>query len=153
MEKVFLGLGSNQGDKQKNIDESKTRLQGSHAVTILKHSRSYSTPAEGALAGPDFLNQVVEVTTSLEPDELLRCIKGIEKQMGRDLQAARWSQRPIDIDILLYERLIMNTPHLKIPHPLMHLRRFVLEPFAEVDAQAMHPIFNKTVAQLLRALR
>lgn len=147
-----MGLGSNLGDKQKNIEKAITFFKEESAIQIKKISRWYITKAV-SLPGethPDFLNSVVELTTDLTPIALLKLAQAIETKMGREKSIKRWQARPIDLDILFYGNQILETPTLQIPHPLLHQRLFVLEPLHEIAPDFLHPIFKKTVAQLYR---
>ena len=133
----YLSLGSNLSDRKENLARCLMALTGA-GVRILKCSSTYETEPVGDLDQPWFLNQVVEVVSELEPIELLREVKQIEQNMGRDMSLPN-KPRPIDIDILLAEKRIINTNDLKIPHPRLEKRNFILVPLREIAPDAMHP--------------
>lgn len=144
--RYFLSLGSNLGDKRKNLAQALGLLEQG-GVIVLRSSSVYSTQPVDYSEQPWFYNQVVEVITPLNPHELLRLIKGIEKRMGR--KPTRPSRpRPIDIDILLAENLIIKTEHLVVPHPRMQKRNCVLVPFKEISPETMHPLLKKKISEL-----
>jgi 2-amino-4-hydroxy-6-hydroxymethyldihydropteridine diphosphokinase len=148
---VFIGLGSNIGDREKNLKDAITHLQQSGFVTITSISRFYDTEAQGVEDQPDFLNCVVKVKTSLEPEELLVMLKKIEKMMGRT-ETERWGPRIIDLDILFYETLVLRNNGLRIPHPEAHKRWFVLKPMSDIEPDFEHPVLKKSIRQLLEEL-
>ena len=141
---VFLGLGSNIGNRQGNIDEA-LRLCG---LKILHRSSLYETEPVGYLNQPWFLNCVVEVETNLQPHELLRLCQSVEKVLLREREIPK-GPRTIDLDILFYGNVIHQDPDLKIPHPAIPERKFVLEPLNEIAPDFIHPVLQKTVSQLL----
>ena len=144
---VYLALGVNLGDRAANLVEARSRL--AERVHITKTSRVYETAPWGILDQPDFLNQVVQGKTDLDPFELLAFVKGIEREMGRDPTAIRYGPRPIDIDILFYDDLALSTETLTIPHPEMADRAFVLAPLADIAPDLRIPAANCTVAERL----
>jgi 2-amino-4-hydroxy-6-hydroxymethyldihydropteridine diphosphokinase len=148
---VFIGLGSNLGDRKKNLQDAITRLQESGFVTIVSISRFYDTEAQGFKDQPDFLNCVIKVMTPLEPEELLAMLKEIEKKMGRT-ETERWGPRVIDLDILFYDTLVLRNNGLRIPHPDAHKRWFVLKPMSDIDPDFEHPVLKKSIRQLLEEL-
>ena len=116
--------------------------------TIHIKSSLYETAAWGIQSQPDFLNMVLSVNTSLDPDDLLNAILKIETTLGRH-RDMKWGPRIIDIDILFYENEIINKTALTIPHPFLHKRRFTLIPLAEIAPDYIHPVLNKTITELL----
>jgi 2-amino-4-hydroxy-6-hydroxymethyldihydropteridine diphosphokinase len=141
---VYLGLGSNLGNREDNL-EMALKLLGQR-MKIGKISSIYDTAPLGNTEQPRFLNIACQVFTRLSPEGLLALAKGIENKMGRHGRSGE--PRPIDIDILLYGDKVMDTPDLRIPHPHMAEREFVLAPLAEIAPSAVHPVNNKTVKQM-----
>lgn len=131
------------------IEETGT-LISSLLGTVLSRSSIYETEAWGFDADESFYNRILMLDTSLSPEESLKSCLKIEKLRGRERSHSGYESRIIDIDILFYDSRIIETEHLKIPHPKMHLRRFVLEPLNELIPHFEHPVFKKKVAQLLR---
>lgn len=144
---VFLGLGSNVGDREEYIEQSVFLLDKIKGVEVLKRSSNYETQAEGNVEQPPFLNAAVELKTSLPPQKLLKEIHDIENALGREREV-EWGPRTIDIDILMYGNLIISEDDLQIPHPLLHERMFVLLPLKEISPRLSHPVLEKTVEEL-----
>lgn len=152
MKKVFLGLGSNLGDRESNLGDAVKKI-GEHIGKVLSSSSVYETAPWGFEAEIDFFNMVVCVETKHSPSELLTEINAIESMMGRKRNQDRYSSRVIDIDILLYDDLIIEEKGLKIPHRLMHERKFVLVPLSELAPDLIHPVFGKSISILLEKCR
>ncbi|MBI2845399.1 MAG: 2-amino-4-hydroxy-6-hydroxymethyldihydropteridine diphosphokinase [Chloroflexi bacterium] len=149
MATVYLGMGSNLGDREKNLNLALEKLGRVGKVTEV--SSLYETEPVGYQDQPWFLNMVCELQTELSPHELLQSLKAIEKNMGRT-PGPRFGPRPIDLDILLYKDLVLNTPELIIPHPRLAERAFVLIPLAEIAPQVLHPVLKKTIQELRDSL-
>lgn len=150
MAEVFLLLGSNMGDSQKYLQEARLALQ--HQIgTLLATSSVYQTAAWGKTNQPDFLNQVLNMETALEPFEVLNRCLGIEQGLGR-VREEKWAARTIDIDILFYDSMIVNHENLVIPHPFLHERAFTLIPLVELAPEWVHPVLKKSMTDLLASL-
>ena len=144
---VFLLLGSNLGDRPQVLAAAREMIAG-QAGSIVNQSAIYETAPWGITDQPAFLNQVLEITTSLLPEDLLRIILNIEHDLGR-IRYERWGARVIDIDILYFGQTIMDSARLTLPHPRIQDRRFVLAPLAEIAPGFIHPVLQKTTSKLL----
>jgi 2-amino-4-hydroxy-6-hydroxymethyldihydropteridine diphosphokinase len=144
---VYLGLGSNLGNRQENLDLACQRIS-ENIGTIVSQSSIYETAAWGLKEQDDFLNQVICVTTGYEAPEVLAKILAVEQSMGR-IREVKWGARIIDIDILYYNDAIIKLDNLTIPHPFIQDRRFVLTPLAEVAPDFIHPVLQQTNTTLL----
>jgi len=142
---AYLGLGSNLGDRRANLYAARTGLPP--AASVLRASGIYQTEPWGYLEQPAFLNQVLEVETSLPPANLLAALKRLEAGLGRQA-TFRYGPRLIDLDILLYDNLVINQPDLVIPHPQLAQRAFVLVPLAELAPGLLHPVLGVTIGEL-----
>jgi len=146
---VYLSLGSNIGDRAANIQKAIDRLNELGIVTAV--SSFYETEPVEFTEQPWFLNCAVAMATDRAPEEFLSAMLDIERRLGRQ-RAQPKGPRTIDIDMLLFGDVVVDTPDLTIPHPAMHERRFVLQPLVEIDPQARHPLLHRTASELLAAL-
>ena len=146
---AYLSLGSNLGDRASYLREATRRLQPVGRVQSV--SSFYETEPVEFIDQPWFLNCAVALETSSTPTQLMAQLLNIEELMGRE-RIQKKGPRTIDIDLLLFGDLVVNSPELRVPHPSMHERRFVLEPLAEIAPEARHPLLNKSVRELLEDL-
>ncbi len=147
MPKLYLLLGGNLGDRIVYLRQASESI-GAQVGGITAASKLYETAAWGKTDQPNFLNQVLEVQTEQPPEQVLQTINHIEQELGR-VRQEHWGARVIDIDILFYDQLVLQTQRLTIPHPQLHLRRFTLLPLAEIAPELMHPVLGKNIDQLL----
>jgi 2-amino-4-hydroxy-6-hydroxymethyldihydropteridine diphosphokinase len=147
---VYLGLGSNLGNRQANLDKALSLL--SQRLGELQVSSVYDTEPMGNINQPRFLNMVCQGYTRLAPTELLALVKGIELKLGRAPHKPN-APRPIDIDILFYGDQVIETPELVIPHPRLTERAFVLVPLAEIAPRFVHPVSGQTVKELMERVK
>ena len=143
---VYLALGSNMGNRLSNLKAAVLNL--TPQMTVKQKSSVYETPPWGFTEQNAFLNQVVKVTTYLEPEPLLRHLKRMETALGR-VPNFQNGPRVIDIDILFFDKMIINTPPLVVPHPRLHERAFVLVPLAEIEPDFIHPILQRPINKIL----
>lgn len=145
--RVFLGLGSNIGDRSDFISGAVSEIKKNKAVKFVTSSSVYETEPWGVEKQNLFLNIVIEIYTSLTPNDLLKFIKETESKLGR-LKRKKWTEREIDIDILFYQDFTINKKGLKIPHPEIQNRNFVLIPMNEIARDFVHPGFQKKISEL-----
>ncbi len=150
MNTTFLLLGSNLGDRRKYLADAVLEIED-RLGKLQQKSSLYQTASWGRHDQPDFINQVIELKTDLNPGMLLRGILKIEQDLGRQ-RSQKWGSRTIDIDILLYEDQVINETDLVIPHPYLPFRRFCLMPLSEIASDLIHPLSGKTIRELLNEL-
>ncbi|MCB9729517.1 MAG: 2-amino-4-hydroxy-6-hydroxymethyldihydropteridine diphosphokinase [Deltaproteobacteria bacterium] len=148
--RAWIGLGSNLGDPAAILDRAVAWLAAVPGVTVSAVSTWHRTAPVGP-PQPHYLNGVARVHTSLAPRELLGALRSLEGAAGRR-RAAVWGPRTLDLDLLLYDDLVLRSPELCLPHPRLAERRFVLAPLCELNPRALHPVLGRTMASLLRAL-
>ena len=148
---AYIGFGSNIGDRLAHIQNAIHALSETDGITLQTISSLYKTDPVGYEEQAQFLNGVAAIQTSLSPLSLLHTLKDIETTIGRK-HRIRWGPREIDLDILIYGDLCVQTEKLVVPHPEMHLRGFVLVPLAEIIPDLVHPVFQESIQTLLNRL-
>lgn len=149
---AYIGIGANLGDRQAGIRRACDLLRQSHGIVSLSLSSLHETEPVGGPPGQGpYLNAAARVETHLDAQALLKTLLEIEARLGRQ-RSEKWGPRVIDLDLLLFDDQVIDTPTLTVPHPRLHERRFVLEPLVEIGGNAVHPIFGLTVHQLLDRL-
>ncbi|MBN1596789.1 MAG: 2-amino-4-hydroxy-6-hydroxymethyldihydropteridine diphosphokinase [Bacteroidales bacterium] len=147
MATAYLMLGSNIGDKSANLRKAIKNI--GEKCTVNSLSSVYETEPWGFSHEESFYNQAASIETQYSPDELLQFLLNIEDEMGRERKGPEYQSRLIDLDILFYDKLIMDTRKLTIPHPRLHLRRFALIPMKEIAPEFIHPLIKKDISRLL----
>ena len=148
---AYIGIGSNLGDKASNCRHSLEQIDQLPGCEVTARSDMFRTEPEGVTGQDWYANCVLEITTTQGPHQILAGLMGIESSMGR-IRKKRWEARIIDLDLLLFGWEIIESRDLVIPHPLMHKRRFVLEPLAQLAPDLVHPVLKTTIRQLLNQL-
>ena len=149
--KCAIALGSNQGNSRETLESSLQVLNSTPGVEVTKVSSWYKTKPVSDIPQPDYLNGCALLQVGQTPEELLTLLQAIELQFGR-VRKQKWDARTLDLDILLYDDLLLNTPNLTIPHPLMNERAFVLVPLTEIAPDLQDPRSQQTIAQLAQAI-
>ncbi|MGM0382939.1 MAG: 2-amino-4-hydroxy-6-hydroxymethyldihydropteridine diphosphokinase [Thermodesulfobacteriota bacterium] len=148
---AFIGVGSNLGNKSSNCQSAIDQVDTLPGYHVIRRSTLFKTEPEGVTGQPWYVNCVAQITAEKDPFELLQELMKIESAMGR-VRRRRWEERIIDLDILLFGQEIRKSHNLIIPHPLMHQRRFVLEPLAQLAPDLVHPVLKVSIQELLQNL-
>lgn len=149
---AYIGIGSNLGDKSDHCEKAISEILKIDRHKLLARSSFFKTEPIGYTSQEWFVNGVIEIETDLEPSEFLQTLKTIEVQLGRT-ETFRWGPRTIDLDILFFDDLQIQTGDLKVPHPHIQDRKFVLIPLAEIDRNLIHPVLKRTIQELLDNLK
>jgi 2-amino-4-hydroxy-6-hydroxymethyldihydropteridine diphosphokinase len=149
---AFISVGSNLGDKLRQCRGAIDALAAGGEIRITGQSRMYRTEPVDLTDQEWFVNCVVRVETGLGPLELLERLQAVQRQAGRPVGGVRFGPRVIDLDILLYDALVLEGPSLTLPHPRMHRRRFVLKPLCDIAPETVHPVLGRTARELLAEL-
>ncbi len=149
---AYISVGSNSGDKLENCRKGIAALIQSGSTVIQARSRIYKTDPVDYRDQDWFVNIALKVETVLDPFQLLNQLKSIQHRAGRTVDPIRFGPRILDMDIVLYDDLVMNSPELIVPHPRMHKRRFVLMPICDIDPEIIHPVIKKSMRYLLDSL-
>jgi 2-amino-4-hydroxy-6-hydroxymethyldihydropteridine diphosphokinase len=150
----YIGVGSNLGDRLENIREALVLLEATQGIRIKRLSELYETePWGGTQRQNDYFNLVIEIESVKPPEELLKKIKEIERKVGRKARKARWASREIDLDILFCNDLVIEKKRLKVPHPLIQERFFVLKPLADLAPDFKHPLLHLDIETMLASLK
>ena len=147
MNTAYIGVGSNLEDKLHNCCKAIELVDNIENCTVMKQSGFYRTEPVGVASQDWYVNGVIRVETGLSAQDLLRSLLSIETDMGR-VRKQRWESRIIDLDILLYGHHVIDEKNLTIPHPLMHIRKFVLMPMVQLDPDLIHPVLGRTMSEL-----
>lgn len=146
---AYIALGSNLGDKEKNLKDAINLISDYPNIVLIKTANTYETKPVGYLDQANFLNSAVKVKTLLAPKALIHVLLDIEEQLKRE-RLIKWGPRTIDLDIIFYDNIISCDEEVIIPHPRMHERMFVLKPLCDLDPYYMHPILNKRIIDLMK---
>ena len=152
MNRVFIAIGSNLGDKRQNCLQGIDALDRMPDIAVTDRARFYKTAPVDYTDQDWFVNTAIRIATDLTPDDLLKRLKQVERESGRGRQTIRYGPRILDLDIIFFGDLVLRTANLEIPHPRMHKRRFVLGPICDIDPTVVHPTLNMPVNALLEAI-
>ncbi|MFW6456837.1 MAG: 2-amino-4-hydroxy-6-hydroxymethyldihydropteridine diphosphokinase [Planctomycetota bacterium] len=145
---AYIGLGSNIGNRQKTLDDALESLDNRPNINVMTASSYIETNPVGGPPQGSYLNAAAELNTSLAPEDLLKALHDVEQEFGRTREQ-HWGPRTLDLDLLLYEQKVLKTDTLLLPHPRMHNRWFVLMPLNEIAPNAIHPVLDKSVRDML----
>jgi 2-amino-4-hydroxy-6-hydroxymethyldihydropteridine diphosphokinase len=149
---AYIALGSNRGDRRETINKALSLL-GESDITIVRVSTLIETAPLGGPAGQDnYLNAVAEILSRTSAEQLLGIMQSVEDRLGRT-RPHKWASRTIDLDLILFGGRIIDKPHLKVPHPLMHQRSFVMIPLVEIAPDLIHPVLGQTMREILDSLQ
>lgn len=146
---AFISVGSNLGDPLQNCRRGIAALEALPAIRLAACSPYYRTAPQDFVEQDWFVNAAIKIETSLTPLDLLAATRSVQERLGRKQPAVRFGPRTLDLDIILYQDVVLRAPELTIPHPRMHKRRFVLQPLCDIDPTVMHPVLHLTVNELL----
>jgi 2-amino-4-hydroxy-6-hydroxymethyldihydropteridine diphosphokinase len=149
---AYIGIGSNLGDKVGQCEKAIAEILKAGQNKLLAKSSFFKTKPVGYTSQDWFINGVIKIETELDPLQLLRALKRIETQLGRE-ETLRWGPRTIDLDILFFDEKEIRTEELQVPHPLLQERQFVLIPLAEIDRSLIHPVLKKSIGELLDGMK
>ena len=149
---AYISLGSNLQDRAGNINESLHLLSNLGNIRINRKSSIYETEPVGGPPQGYFLNQVIEIELNFTPEELISRLLAIEEKLGRR-KGEKWGPRQIDLDLLLFDDLVLKKPDLEVPHPYLSKRRFILVPLAEINPELIHPLLKKKIKDILKDLK
>ncbi|MBL6995162.1 2-amino-4-hydroxy-6-hydroxymethyldihydropteridine diphosphokinase [Desulfobacula sp.] len=149
---VYLSIGSNIGDKKKNLNDATAILNRHDKIDVVDVSSFYKTEPQNFTDQDWFVNAALKIRTALTPEDLIAVIKTLEKDLDKDGKPFRFGPRIIDIDIIYFDNLVLKTRHLEIPHPRMHERCFVLIPICDIGAHTIHPVLNLRSDDLLKKI-
>lgn len=149
---AYISIGSNIGNSLENCKKAISVLKNTCSIQLSRISKFYKTEPVDYTDQSWFINAVIEIRTSLEPEQLFKTLKSIEKKAGRDENGIRFGPRLLDLDILFFNDETLETPELVIPHPRMHKRRFVLKPICDINPDFVHPVLLKKMKDLLEGL-
>jgi 2-amino-4-hydroxy-6-hydroxymethyldihydropteridine diphosphokinase len=148
---AFIGIGSNRGNRKENCETAVKIIAAHKNTAIIKKSSLYETEAWGEESQDNFINYVAEIKTGKNVFDFFSLLQQTENKIGKQKESF-WGPRNIDIDLLFFGQKIINEPELKVPHPFLHLRRFVIEPLSEIAPDFIHPIINQSIKVLLKNL-
>lgn len=149
---AYIALGSNMGDKLKNIEDAIEQINKSGDIKLVKKASIFETKPVGYVEQDNFLNSAIKIKTLMSPRELISFLLNVEKELKRE-RIIKWGPRTIDLDVILYDDLITSCEEIIIPHPRMHERLFVLEPLCELAPYKLHPLLNKRIIELRDSLK